>query len=231
MSRLTPSMMMTREYLAIFDVDGTLIDSAGVIVRTMEKAFDASGVPTPAAADIRALIGLSLPRMIRHLAGDLPERTMSAILADYRLGFANALDAQGEGIPLYPGVEAGLARLSEAGITLGIATGKSRRGVNRLLDKQGWHNLFATQQCADDHPSKPHPAMVQRAMAETLIDADRTVMVGDATYDVEMARAAGVTPLGVDWGYHSGAALAEAGAVAVMSDFDQTVAWILEAAQ
>jgi phosphoglycolate phosphatase len=101
-----------------------------------------------------------------------------------------------------------------------MATGKSRRGVNRLFDREGWHKDFATVQTADDHPSKPHPSMLLGAMQETGVAPARTVMIGDTSYDIEMARAAGARAIGVAWGYHTVAELAAAGADAIVERFE-----------
>lgn len=103
---------------------------------------------------------------------------------------------------------------------LGIATGKSRRGIERLFDREGWHESFATIQTADDHPSKPHPSMLQQAMLETQSSVERTVMVGDTTYDMIMARSAGVAAIGVAWGYHPVADLERAGAHLIIERFE-----------
>jgi phosphoglycolate phosphatase len=109
-------------------------------------------------------------------------------------------------------------------IVLGIATGKARRGIDRLFEREGWADRFLTVQTADNHPSKPHPAMVRAAMAETGVGPARTVMVGDTTFDVEMALAAGVGALGVAWGYHPPEELREAGAHGVVEICEQLVA-------
>ena len=115
--------------------------------------------------------------------------------------------------PLFPGVAETIGRLAaDPGIRLGIATGKSRRGVAHLVGRFAWDRVFATIQTADDAPSKPDPGMLLRAMAETGVAPDRTVMLGDTTFDMAMARAAGVRPIGVSWGYHPVPALTEAGA-------------------
>jgi phosphoglycolate phosphatase len=103
---------------------------------------------------------------------------------------------------------------------LGIATGKSRRGIDRLFDREGWHKSFATIQTADDHPSKPHPSMLLEAMRETGAAPASTVMVGDTSYDIEMARAAGACAIGVAWGYHTVAELTGAGAKVIVERFE-----------
>ena len=127
--------------------------------------------------------------------------------------------------PLYPGIgEAVTALAGRDDVLLGIATGKSRRGVARLLEREGWHGAFVTIQTADDNPSKPHPEMIRRAMAETGADAGSTLMIGDTTYDIEMGLAAGVQALGVAWGYHAPERLIGAGAHAMAEAPDRLLA-------
>jgi phosphoglycolate phosphatase len=121
--------------------------------------------------------------------------------------------------PLYPGIGALVSRLAaQQGVVLGVATGKSRRGVAHVFDMHGLHSHFITVQTADTHPSKPHPSMIMTAMAEAGADPGNTIMIGDTTFDVEMGRNAGVASLGVSWGYHDTAALHQAGAHAVVDD-------------
>ena len=121
--------------------------------------------------------------------------------------------------PLYPGVAEGLTALLARGWLLGVATGKSDRGLALCLQHHGITAQFVTLQTADRHPSKPHPAMLCAAMAEAGCDPAQTVMIGDTSFDMEMAVAAGATAIGVDWGYHDAAELTEAGARHVAIDF------------
>ena len=206
------------EGLAIFDVDGTLVDSQAVIVASMTRAFAKVDRPAPDRGEILSGVGLSLPLLVTRLTPGLDEETRAEIEAGYRTAYGPTAAEYGE-TALYPGVVEGLERLRSVGLTLGIATGKSRRGLDRLIAAQGWDDLFATLQCADDHPSKPHPAMIERALLETGTEPNRGVMIGDTTFDAAMAAAAGVTMVGVDWGYHDAAALEAAGASPVVSDF------------
>ncbi|GIT90309.1 haloacid dehalogenase [Jannaschia pagri] len=218
------------DFLALFDVDGTLVDSQGIIVATMARAFEKSDLPPPDPHRVRRLIGLSLPRMIADLAEGQSAETIGRIMADYRLGFASALEEQGQRPALFPGVQEGLDALTARGVVLGVATGKSKRGLDRLIHEQGWEDRFATLQCADFHPSKPHPSMVRTALAETDIDPSRTVMIGDSVFDIDMGLAGGVVPLGVSWGYGAPEDLTAAGAAKVATTFEQLVQIILERA-
>ena len=206
--------------LVIFDVDGTLVDSQGHIQSAMRGTFAAFGLPEPPPEATRGVIGLSLEVAIGRLAGaDAPVAEMTGrykeIFSAGRSGVAVA-----DLSPLFPGAEEVLKWLRDRPDTLlGIATGKSRRGLSTVLKAHGIEECFATMRTADDHPSKPHPSMVTAAMDETGCDPADTVLVGDTTYDIDMARAAGVRAVGVGWGYHPPAALTEAGAVGVPPSF------------
>ncbi|WP_299840983.1 HAD-IA family hydrolase [uncultured Jannaschia sp.] len=213
------------EGLAIFDVDGTLVDSQAVIVATMAQAFAAVDRPVPDRREILSGVGLSLPILVARLTPGLDEATRAEIVAGYRSAYGPTAAEYGETM-LYPGVVEGLERLRSVGVILGIATGKSRRGLDRLIAAKGWDDLFATLQCADDHPSKPHPSMIERALLETATEPGRAVMVGDTTFDAAMAAAAGVPMVGVDWGFHTADALAAAGASPIVSDFASLAALI-----
>ncbi|PPB80409.1 phosphoglycolate phosphatase [Albidovulum inexpectatum] len=208
--------------LIVFDVDGTLVDSQNHIVAAMVAAFGAVDLPAPDRQAILSIVGLSLPQAVWRLAPDLSEQTRAAIVMAYRNHFA-----QGHAChlsPLFAGAREALDSLAARDdVFLGIATGKSRRGLDRLLDAYDLRGYFVTAQVADDHPSKPHPSMLRAALAETGVDAQAAVMVGDTTYDVEMARNAGIAAIGVSWGYHAADALREAGASAVLDDFNGLV--------
>jgi phosphoglycolate phosphatase len=199
--------------LIIFDCDGTLIDSQHAICAAMEYAFLSQDLPAPSRADILGVVGLSLPQTFQVLAGGHPPHVQTALADAYRFDFPGkrALPAMHD--PLYPGIGEVVTTLAgREEVVLGIATGKSRKGVARLLDREGWHGHFVTIQTADDNPSKPHPEMILRAMAETGAEPDATLMIGDTSYDIEMARAAGVHAVGVTWGYHAPERLTGAGA-------------------
>ncbi|MEM6306567.1 MAG: HAD-IA family hydrolase [Pseudomonadota bacterium] len=191
--------------LVLFDMDGTLIDSQAHIVASMQGAYAAVGVPAPTRDDILSIVGLSLPQAMFRLAPDQPADVRDHMVQAYKDSFM-ALRAQGHQSPLYDGALACLTMLQAMpDVVLGVATGKSLRGVDAVFAQHDLAPYFATVQVADDHPSKPHPSMVHRALLET--EADTCVMVGDTTYDMDMGRAAGVQTLAVTWGYHSAAQL------------------------
>lgn len=205
--------------LVVFDCDGTLVDSAGEITDTMGDCFVAAGLAAPALADVSRIIGLSLPVAIGRLLPDLGEADCMMLADGYRTAYRRRLAAGLMGDErLFDGVDAVLRRLDRAGYLLGMATGKSIRGVERTVAQFGFERMFVTIQTADTHPSKPHPAMMLAAMAETGAAARRSVLIGDTSYDMEMARAAGARAIGVAWGCHAPDELIAAGAEHVVSD-------------
>lgn len=196
--------------LVIFDVDGTLVDSQGDIVAAMHAAFGALDMAPPERADILSIVGLSLDVAMARLAPELPGETHQALVTQYKDAYVTARRAGHSG-PLYPGVSDVLDRLEQrADWLLGIATGKSKRGLDALLEAQGLTGRFVTRQVSDYHPSKPHPAMLEAALAEAGVDRADAVMVGDTSFDMDMARAAGIYAIGVSYGYHPVSALTSA---------------------
>jgi phosphoglycolate phosphatase len=202
----------------VFDCDGTLVDSGAMIVAAMADAFDGSGLPAPPDAAVRQVIGLSLDEAVRGLVPDLAPDLQAALARRYRTAFA-ALRADARyDEPLFPGLGELLAELDAGGRRLAIATGKSRRGVDHVLVKHGLERCFVSVQTADDNPSKPHPEMLKRAVAEAGGRLEEACMIGDTSFDMEMARLAGVAAIGVGWGHHDPAHLTAAGARAVAAD-------------
>lgn len=205
--------------LVIFDCDGTLVDSQRVIVAAIEYAFRAVGLEPPSRAEALSVVGLSLPETFRVLAGVHPASVQRELVELYRSGGPRIRQDTSMAEPLYPGIRDAIQALKTSGAAvLGIATGKSKRGVARLFEREGWHGHFLTIQTADDHPSKPHPSMILKAMSEAGVAACDTVMVGDTSFDMEMARSAGVGALGVAWGYHAIDRLTAAGAHSIVRD-------------
>ena len=204
--------------LAVFDCDGTLVDSQVNIVRAMTDCFADTGREPPTAEAVKRLVGLSLVEVMRGLLPDATPHDHTALAATYKLAFQRLRASPGfDPEPLYPGVAAGLAELHAAGWTLGVATGKSDRGLAHVLSHHDVTALFTTLHTADRHPSKPHPAMLRAAMADAGAAACDTVMIGDTVFDIAMARNAGVRGIGVDWGYHDTHELQDAGASDVVT--------------
>lgn len=204
--------------LLLFDCDGTLVDSQHHIISTMTQAFAACGLPRPAPNAIRGTVGLSLVEAAAELLPGAGRPLHEAVAQAYRQAYhaARARDEADE--PLFPGIPEMLGELNRAGYLLGVATGKGRRGLDAVLARHGLADLFVTLQTADRAPSKPAPDMVYNALAETGSTAAETIVIGDTTYDMAMARNAGVTAIGVSWGYHPGDSLLAAGAAAMIDD-------------
>ena len=198
--------------LVIFDVDGTLVDSQADILGSMAAAFSALNLPAPDRAAVLGIVGLSLPQAMFRLAPDQDVAVRDQLAEAYKTAYNGLRHQNGAaGSPFYPGLRDLLDRLrARDDILLGIATGKSRRGLDALLAAHELADAFATTQVADDHPSKPHPSMLLAALAETGMAPDRAVMVGDTSYDMDMAQAAGIHGIGVTWGYHPATELAAA---------------------
>jgi phosphoglycolate phosphatase len=205
--------------LAVFDCDGTLVDSQINIIRAMTESFDAVGVPAPDPHRIRQVVGLSLFETMTVLLPDADVDLQTHLADNYR-GAYHRMRAAGTLVvePLYPGVRDGLVELAARGWMLGVATGKSDRGLGMILDHHAIAHHFVTLQTADRHPSKPHPAMLELAMAQAGAAPDATVMIGDTSFDMAMGVAAGVRAIGVDWGYHAPDDLRAAGAETVVGD-------------
>lgn len=217
--------------LAVFDCDGTLADGQANICRAMEAAFAGIGEAPPPRAAIRGIVGLSLVEAVAALAPERDDEFHRMLAADYKAAFqamraSGALDAE----PLYDGMAELLETLAGDGWLLGVATGKSDRGLAHLLAHHGIAAHFVTLQTADRHPSKPHPSMLIQAMAEAGAAPHMTAMIGDTSYDMAMARSAGARAVGVTWGYHDEAALLAAGAQAVARDGAELAAILGEGA-
>lgn len=208
-------------YLVIFDCDGTLIDSQAAILHGLEAAFRSAELTMPDRRTALSIVGLSLEVALLRLAGEENRRHIQSMADAYRTSQI-ALRETGASDPLYPGTMAALDSLSARDdVLLGVATGKALRGVVHMEESHGLTGRFVTRQTADRAPSKPHPAMIHQAMEETGVEPHRTVMIGDTSFDMEMARNAGVAALGVSWGYHDASLLKNAGARGVIDHFDQ----------
>jgi phosphoglycolate phosphatase len=206
--------------LIVFDCDGTLVDSQQLIVEAARQTLLAHDLEPLEASAVRAVIGLSLELALAQLVPDADERTLISLVATYRARW-RLLRTQGVLEPLFPRAREVLGMLERNGHLLGIATGKSRPGLLQVLDHHGLTALFVSFQTADRHPSKPHPSMLEQAMRETGSAPAETLMVGDTSFDMAMARAAGARAIGVAWGYHPREALEAAGAELILEDFDQ----------
>jgi phosphoglycolate phosphatase len=209
--------------LIIFDCDGTLVDSQHMICAAMRQAYEANSLSVPEREHLLSIVGLSLPDAFRRLAARAAagvDHPVDSLVTCYKAAFATLRQSDDHLEPLYPGAREAIEALAARPDTLlGIATGKSQRGVRAVLGRHGLLERFATIQTSDDAPSKPHPGMVLAAMRETGAAPQDTVVVGDTVFDLEMARAAGARAIGVAWGYHPTSALLAAGAHAMVEGF------------
>ncbi|MBC9248090.1 HAD-IA family hydrolase [Paracoccus sp. 11-3] len=204
--------------LVVFDVDGTLVDSQHHIFDAMTAAFSGAGLQPLPKQQVLQIVGLSLPVAVEVLAPDQMPETHRRILDGYRQAYLAARMA--DAAPLYPGARECLDRLaSHDDLLLAVATGKARRGLDAMIEIHGLQGRFVSLQTADNNPSKPHPAMLEAALSDAGVDARDAVMVGDTSFDMQMAQSARVAGFGVSWGYHAPELLEQAGATLIAPDF------------
>lgn len=201
--------------LAIFDCDGTLVDSGATIYAAVREAFAEHGVAVPSPRECRRVIGLSLGEAMRALVPQGSGDVHAMLTQTYKDKFFAARVEGRVEEPLFDGIIELLDALEADGWLLGVATGKSARGLDHCIECHGIAGRFISLQTADRHPSKPHPGMALRAMADAGAAPETTVVIGDTSYDMGMARAAGATGIGAGWGYHDAHELLAGGAVAV----------------
>lgn len=199
--------------LILFDCDGTLVDSQDILVSSMSSAFLDHGLEPPSRADILSLVGISLPETFALLSKGHANFPVEALVEGYKAAFHRLRASSHPHEPMYAGMRDVVSHFrSQPETLLGIVTGKSQRGVRLMLEAHAMQGWFSTIQTADDAPSKPHPGMVRQAMDALGAAPGSTVVIGDTTYDMEMAKAAGAWAIGVTWGYHPHEHLARAGA-------------------
>lgn len=189
---------MQRYDLIVFDWDGTLMDSAGMIVGCVQAAARDLALEPPSDERARHIIGLGLVDALRHAMPNLPEARYEDLVERYRHHYLS----RDHELVLFSGVDAMMQGLAKSGRWLGIATGKSRRGLDRALDHSGLGACFHATRCADECHSKPHPQMLEELMTEFAVAPTRTLMIGDTTHDLLMARNAGVDAVAVSYGAH-----------------------------
>jgi phosphoglycolate phosphatase len=214
---------MPRQFdLIVFDWDGTLADSAGLIASCIQQACIDIDAPVPSDQQARYVIGLGLGDALTYLVPDLPQSEYVRLAERYRTHYF-AGDAQ---IPLFEGAKAALHDLRAEGFRLAVATGKTRRGLDRAMHNLGVADCFDATRCADETASKPDPLMLHELFAELGIGAPRSLMVGDTTHDLDMARAAGVAGVAVTYGAHPAPQLAAAEPLACIDRFDELHSWL-----
>lgn len=195
--------MAKRFDLLVFDWDGTLMDSAAAIVAAIQAAASDLGIEPPPDERARHVIGLGLGDALRHAVPDLAEADYPRMVERYRHHYL----ARDHELTLFAGADELIAELAGAGFMLAVATGKSRLGLERALKVSGLGPYFHDSRCADECHSKPHPQMLEELMAAFAIVPERTLMIGDTTHDLQMARNAGVASLAVSYGAHPPEAL------------------------
>lgn len=208
--------------LLTFDWDGTLMDSAAAIAASLQSACRDLELPVPSEEQARYVIGLGLQDAMTHILPGLDPEHYPRVVERYRVHFLGH-DAH---TTLFPRVAESMAALNEAGFLLAVATGKSRRGLDRSLDATGLKPYFHATRCADEGHTKPHPGMLQEIMRELGTGSGRTLMVGDTTHDMEMARAAGVARVSVTYGAHAREALLAYDPLACLDDFEALRQWL-----
>jgi len=208
--------------LVVFDWDGTLADSTAIIADSLQQACRDLGEPVPADVDARFVIGLGVADALRHVAPDLPRARYPDLAARYGHHYL----ARDFAIPLFPGVREMLAELAAAGFVLGVATGKSRAGLDRAFAQHGIGGAFAATRCADEGFPKPHPAMLQELMALVGVEPQETLMIGDTTHDLDLACNAGAAALAVAYGAHASAGLVERQPLATLHSVAELRAWL-----
>ncbi|MEQ8481299.1 MAG: HAD-IA family hydrolase [Hoeflea sp.] len=208
--------------LVLFDCDGTLVDSINVIHTCMERTFEDFGLERPALAHTKSIIGLTLDIAIAQMLDRSVDEEVSSMTARYKEHFMLHRQNGGALENTYDGIVPLIAELAaREDVLLGVVTGKSRRGLNAILEHHGMTRSFFTTRTADDCPSKPHPAMVLECCAETGITPDAAIVIGDAIYDMQMAASAGARGIGVAWGYAPVEALLAAGADRIVRRADE----------
>ena len=214
---------MTKQFdLLIFDWDGTLMDSTGAIASSLRAACGDMKLPVPTLEQARHIIGLGLTEAIEVLLPELPTSDYPQFVERYRHHFLG----QDHLLPLFDGVAQTIPELYDAGYWVTVATGKSRRGLERALDQSQLRPYFHASRCADEGFSKPHPGMVLELMDYCGVTAERTLMIGDTSHDLQMAQNAGVACVGVGYGAHSAELLHAFGPLFVADDFADLARWL-----
>lgn len=214
--------MAKRFELLVFDWDGTLLDSAGAIVAAIKAACLDLDLPVPSDDRARHVIGLGLGDALRHAVPDLPEQDYPRMVDRYRHHYLS----RDHELRLFDGAAELIVELADADFMLAVATGKSRLGLNRALTASGLGRCFQGSRCADECFSKPHPQMLAELMDEFAVTPARTLMIGDTTHDLLMARNAGVASLAVSYGAHPAAALDALAPLARLQHVEELAGWL-----
>ena len=216
---------MTKRFpLLVFDWDGTLMDSPALIVSSIERSCVDMGLPVPAEQDSRYIIGLGFKDSLLHLVPTLAEQDYPQFAERYRHHFLT----RDHDVPLFSGVETMLKKLGSAGYFLAVATGKSRAGLDRSLEQTGLAQHFHVTRCADESFAKPNPAMLFDVMHSLGMSAEQTLMIGDTSHDLNMARNAGVTAVAITHGAHGADELAALAPLACVDSISALQTWLTQ---
>ena len=210
--------------LLVFDWDGTLMDSTAIIADSIRGACADLNLPIPSETAARHIIGLGLQQAISVLQPELPLHDYPALTARYRERFLS----QDHALTMFDGVCDTLPSLHAAGHWLAVATGKNRQGLDRALNQSGLRNWFHATRCAEEAFSKPHPAMLLELMQVCQVPAERTLMIGDTSHDLEMARNANVAAVAVSYGAHNRETLENHSPMFLADNFPDLARWLTE---
>ncbi len=216
--------MPTTFDLLVFDWDGTVVDSAAHIVTSLRSACQDIGLPAPEERRARYIIGLGLQDAMNYLLPQLPASDYSFLVERYRYHFLAGQQA----VSTFSGIPEGISDLRSRGFLLAVATGKSRRGLDHALADTGLGQYFHISRCADEGFSKPHPDMLLTVMESLNVSKERTLMIGDTTHDLEMARNAGVSAVAVSYGAHEKDALHALDPLACVDSSEELMKWLQE---
>ncbi len=212
-----------RYRLLIFDWDGTVADSEARIVQSVQATVNDLGLRAPPTEDVRNVIGLGLRECMEALFPNVSPGRYAGLVEAYRRHFQEQARTP---VSLFPDAKPVLESLDSAGYTIAIATGKSRRGLDRELDESGLAEVVSASRCADEAPSKPHPKMLEDVLELTLTDRRAALMIGDTTYDMQMARDAGVDRVAVSYGTHETSRLLEFSPLEVIDSLAALEIWL-----
>jgi phosphoglycolate phosphatase len=216
---------MTKQFdLIVWDWDGTLADSTGMITNALLKAAEQVGLPALTPQTASNIIGLGLRESIQTLYGDIPAEQAQALASQYT---TNYYAGESE-IPLFAGAAETIKALNKRGFKLAVATGKGRRGLNLALEHSGLGKYFHSTRTVDECFSKPHPQMLDELMEYLVVMPERTLMIGDTSYDLQMAQNADVRSVGVTYGAQAAEQWQHLNPIQQFSDFSELSTWLLE---
>jgi len=212
--------------MVVFDCDGTIVDSQGALMEILHATFAEHGLSLPPRAEVLKGVGLDLSAAIKLLLPEKDSYEIDILCSTYKKFAVEYRQSDKPSDPLYPNAEYAISSLHDAGWLLGVATGKSRRGLDHVLNQHKLNDFFITKQTSDHVAGKPNPEMLYNAMSDTGVDANSVFMVGDTTYDMCMAVNAGTNAIGVSWGYHEIEELVQAGADIIVHSYDELLLFL-----